>query len=73
MPAVTVPKQFGIGGSHLIGGAHKGPRAEPNLYQAFQATSSDIINLILVVSELIAADGNTTLGIVVPSRLLTVS
>lgn len=72
MPAVTVTKQLGIGGSHLVGGFHKGPRKDANLYEAFQAAHSDIINLILVVSELIAADGGTTLGIVVPSRLLTV-
>ena len=73
MPAVTVSKQLGIGGSQLIGGSKGGPRQDANLYQAFQAAHSDIINLILAVSELIAADGGTTLGIVVPSRLLTVS
>jgi len=72
MPAATVTKQFGIGGSHLTAGFHGGPRADANAYEALQAIQSDIINLILVVSELIAADGGVTLGITVPSRLITV-
>lgn len=73
MPATTVNKQFGIGGSHLTGGFHKGPRKEGNAYEAFQAVHSDVINILGILSELIAANGGATAGITVPTQLLTVT
>ena len=72
MPAATISKQFGIGGAQLTGGFHGGDRDKANAYEGLQAIQSDIINLILVVSELIAADGGVTTGITVPTRLITV-
>lgn len=72
MPAATVTKQFGIGGSHLIGGSHKGPRKDANLYESLQAIFSDVINVRLMVSALIDANGGATSGLSLADQLLLV-
>ena len=75
MPAAKVTKQFGIGGSHIIGGFHGGPRGDANAYEALQAGHSDMINVHLVLSGLIAGAlgvlGGAS-GIVLTDRLLRV-
>ncbi len=75
MPAATVTKQFGIGGSHLTGCSKGGPRTDANAYQALQAGHSDIINIHLVLSSLIAGATGVlggASGIILTDRLLTV-
>lgn len=72
MPAATVTKQFGIGGSHLTGGSKGGPRNDANAYEALQAIFSDLINVRLMVSALIDADGATTSGLTLADQLLLV-
>lgn len=72
MPAATVTKQFGIGGSHLTGGFHKGPRNDANLYEALQAVFSDLINVRLMVSAIIDANGGATTGLTLADQLLLV-
>ena len=75
MPAATVTKQFGIGGSHLTGGSHGGPRGDANAYEAILASSSDMINVHLILSGLIAGGVGVVAGasgLVLADRLLTV-
>lgn len=75
MPAAKVTKQFGIGGSHLTGGFHKGPRNDANAYEALQAGHSDMINVHLILSSLIAGATGVlggASGIILTDRLLTV-
>lgn len=75
MPAAKVTKQFGIGGSHLTGGSKGGPRKDANAYEALQAGHSDMINIHLVLSSLIAGATGVlggASGIILTDRLLTV-
>lgn len=72
MPAATVTKQFGIGGSHLTGGSKGGPRTDANTYEALQAIFSDVINVRLMVSALIDANGGVTTGLSLADQLLLV-
>lgn len=75
MPSAKVTKQFGVGGSHITGGKNGGPRTDANTYQAFQAGHSDMINVHLVLSSLIAGATGVlggASGIVLADRFLTV-
>lgn len=73
MGAANVTKTMGVGGSHLIGGSRGGPRNDANVYDAFLAISSDIINIRLAVSALILIDGGGGSGIdAMPTQFLTV-
>lgn len=73
MPAANVTKQMGIGGSHIIGGSKGGPRNDANVYDAFLAIASDLINLRLAVSALVLIDGGGGSGVdAMPTQFLTV-